>query len=248
MKKNTFKTLFGSLVVGSALMAVPLSTFAATDASTASVTINGDGIAHIINAEVTSISGNIINAVARFRNTLINLSLTTTASTTVNTRGTTSTTTSAIQAGDRLNVTGALTTIGSTLGINVTNLKDLTSTSTSHKEDANKETAGAVTSIAIASGTFVLTTNNGKILTVQTNSSTSFALGNTASTTLASMMLGEKVTVTGTMNATGTILTATKVTAHIGELKKEIKEDWLTQFKNMWKNNFTKNNEGDNNH
>jgi hypothetical protein len=227
MKKNTLKTLFGSLAIGAAIMAVPVSTFAANATSSTSIRINGDGIVHIINAEVTSISGNIINAVARLKNNLVNFSFTTNASTTISTKGNTATSSSAITLGDRLKVTGTLASIGSTIGINATTIKDVTKTSVRIKHTSK---TGTLTSVNTSNGTFVLTSDNksNKSVTVQTNATTTFISMTGTTTVLSAIPLNTTVKVTGTLNADGTVLTATTVTARMDYTKRQ----WM----NLWKN------------
>lgn len=198
----------------------PIATFAAEDSvsNQTKVKINSDGIVTIVNAEVTSISGNIIGAVSRFKNTVMNWSFLTSATTTFTGTHGAATTSGNVALGDRINVTGALSSIGSTLGLTVFKIHDVTA------QSEWKVKNGRVQSINTTNGTFVLKSDE-KLITVKTNASTSFLLGNVASTTLSSMMLNSKVKVYGSFSADGSTFTATKIVVHMGELKRN------------WKNN-----------
>lgn len=205
MKINTFKTLLGSLTIAGALVALPLSAYALDASSTSALQIGENGVVHVRNAEVTSVSGSIINAVTRFKDTLATWAFTTNASTTVR-LGNKATSTAQIQAGDKISVLGFLTSFGSTFGVNATKIRGLTSIA------AFRGTTGTVKSINLANATFV-TTVNGKDITIATNASTTFAMAGTSTVaSLAKIAIGQKVTVLGTLNADKTILTAVKVT------------------------------------
>lgn len=174
MKTTSIKTLLGSIVVAGAIMSVPVSAFAANAraSTTASFYVNGDGIVHVINAEVTSISGNIVNAISRFKNNVVTWAFNTNASTTIFANNSGVASTADIKVGDKLNVVGALNTLGTTISVNATKIKDKTSMSLWRTK------TGTIQSVNLTNGTFVLKENNGKSVTVQTNANTMFSLGN----------------------------------------------------------------------
>lgn len=203
MKSTSLKTLLSSAALAVSLMAVPMATYAADATSTTSLRINDNGIVHVLGVEVTSISGNIINAITHFRDTIANWAFTTNASTTIAANSSLTATTSDVHIGDRLNVTGALTSIGSTFGVAATKIIDVTSMG-----DVRAK-SGTVQSVSTSTGSFVMKSED-KLITVQTNVSTIFSLGGTAST-LASLPIDSKVFVAGTSNADGTIIIASKV-------------------------------------
>ncbi len=212
MKITTLKTLLGSLTVAGALVAFPLSASAAGATTTSSLHIGKNGVVHVVNAEVTSVSGNIINAVTYFKNTLATWAFTTNASTTIRVGTGATTTPSSIQIGDRIGVAGALTSFGSTIGVNATKILDLTAIA------SLRGTTGTVKTINTSNGTFVMTVGN-KDITVQTNASTTWATKATTTLSLANLAVGTKVRVAGRLNPEHTILTASKVS--IVPVKKE---------------------------
>ncbi len=206
MKTSNLKIVFSGIAIAGALMAIPVSTFAVSDAATAAVRIKEDGRVHVINAEVTSISGNIINAVTRFNNnSVMNWAFTTNGSTTSSTNKSLTGTIIDIRVGDRLTVKGLVSAFDSTNSVQADKIKYITSTASS------KVKSGTVQSINAANGTFVLRLGN-KFVTVQTNASTTFTLENKTDSTLASLTVNSKVKVSGIMSADGTSITATKVT------------------------------------
>lgn len=222
MKTNTFKTLLGTLAIAGALAAVPMSAFAADATSTGAVRINSNGSVRVVNAEVTSVTGNLISAITHFKDTLASWVFTTNASTTFR-LGAGATTTPAgiptgISVGDKISVSGALTSFGSTLGVTAAKVLDLTTRAFA------RGTTGTVQSINATTSTFVLLAN-GKNVTVQTSASTTWATGATTTGSLANVTVGAKVKVLGTFNADKTVLTASKVTINPGNVKKEDKND-----------------------
>jgi hypothetical protein len=219
MKIHTTKTLLGSLALGGMLLALPLSSFAADASTTSAVRINGDGGVRVVNAEVTSVSGNLINAITRFKNSIANWTFTTNASSTVN-AGANATSTSVIRVGDKLDISGMLSSLGATISVDASKILDLTNIV------SWRSNVGTVQSVNTTNGTFVLAQDNGKTVTVQTNASTTLALS-TATSTLANLAVGSKVQVTGTLNGDASILTATKVALKIGDTedRKEHKDN-----------------------
>ncbi len=228
MKTYTFKSLLGSAALASALMLTPVAAFATSGTSTPSLRINGDGIVHVMKAEVTSVSGSIINAITRFKDTIVNWSFSTNATTTVAANNSLTASTTDIRVGDKINVSGALVSLGSTISVNATKIKDTTSM------NAWKSESGTVQSVNTGNGTFVLLTRDNKQVTVQTNASTTFSLGKNVAGTLGSLTIASKVAVTGSANADGTLITASKVVTKDG-LKD--KHDW----KGKWFGNHNKN-------
>lgn len=209
MKTNTMKRTLGSLAILSALMLAP-SAFADTAATTTgSVSIGHNGHVAVKNAEVTSVSGNVVNAIARFANIVTSFIFTTNASTTIGVNNAFATTTANIHVGDRINVAGTLASLGTAVSVNASKILDKTSMAMWRSK------SGTVQSVNLSNGTFVLKTEN-KTFTVQTNASTVFTVKSTATstvtaTTLSGLTVNGKVEVAGTINADGTLLTASKV-------------------------------------
>ncbi len=229
MKTITLKTGLGAIALASALMSVPVASFAATASTTTSVSINHNGIIRVINAEVTSVTGSIINAIARFKNTVVNLVVNTNATTTIAANNSLTASTTDIHVGDKLSITGALSSIGGTVGLTATKVKDTTSM------PIIKTEIGVVSNVNAGSGTFTLTTDNTAV-TVQTNASTKYSLGTQATSTFANLVANNKVTVTGTLSANGSVFTATRVAGRLDDIKKDIRKDWKNEWKNFLKN------------
>ncbi len=256
MKKQTIKTALGSLAIAGALLMAP-SVFADTVATTTgSFNVNSSGVVRVKNAEVTSVSGNVVNAITRFTNFITNWTFTTNASTTIAANNSISTSTSNIRVGDRINVAGTLSALGSTISVNASKIVDITSYA------LFKTKSGTVQSVNTTNGTFVLKTDD-KLITVQTNASTTFSViptGTTTATTttLAGLTLNSKVQVVGSLNADKTVLTATKVLVKPVKLENENRENNKNKrenkkenrgasqgLKNGWKAKEDRDNEGE---
>lgn len=239
MKTTSMKSLFGKLAIAGAFMAIPVSTYALDTTTNASVDINRDGIIRVMGAEVTSISGSVINAVANFKNTLINLAFTTNASTTLNTsvNGTATTSLAGLSAGDKINVAGTLGSLGSIIGINATNVREVGSTTKATSTVKTGVKVGTVQSVNTQNGTFVLKSDD-KLITVQTTSGTQFMMG-TTTLSLATLPVNTKILVTGTMTSS-TTMTATHIVAKadVKDLVKKIKKDVHNNGKGNDDNHF----------
>ena len=211
--KTNIKTLFGSFAIAGAMLMVPTATFATEMSS--GVRINQDGNITLKGVEVTSISGNVINAILRFKNTVTALVVNTNASTTVNGSLATSTSFTNIKAGDKLNVSALFTSFGSPFTVTATKINGMTSFM------STREKSGVVQSINTVNNSFIIKTKDGKLVTVQNTASTTFYLGNkVASTFVQVATLNSKVEVKGVLSTDGTILTASKVTLKTSELNK----------------------------
>lgn len=228
MKTITLKTGLGAIALAGVLMSVPAATFAANASTTTSVNINHNGIIRVINAEVTSISGSIINAMATFKNTIVNFAVNTNASTTIAANNSLTAGTADIRVGDKISVTGALSSIGSTIGLTATKVKDTTSM------QELKAKMGTVSNINSSTGSFLLT-SDGKVFTVNTNASTTYSLGTTTPTTFANLAANAKVVVTGRLSTDGTTITATRIAAKFEDLKKDMRHNWKNEWKNFLK-------------
>lgn len=251
MKTTSLRTILGGALVGGTLMVMPLAVSAldATATTSSSVRINRDGVVAIVNAEVTSVTGNIINAITRFKSTVVHWAFATNASTTVNVANTTDITNDVL-AGDHINVMGTVTTLGTSLGLNATAIKSFApsvkpKTATSTK--IGQAVSGKVTSVNIANGTFMMKASHDKVVTVQTNASTTWNHHMaTGTATLARLAVDARVAVVGTFDASGTTLTATQVIAK-PENDKEHKENKGSShgLKNGFKNQEDRDNRGE---
>ena len=142
MKKLTIAKTFGAAALLGAFAVTPAF---ALDANS-SVTINADGNVRVINAEVTSISGNVINAVTHFKNLVTNWMFTTNASTTVKGGASATSSISGIAVGDKLDVAGILTSFGQPISITASKIVDFktssSGTSTASSTNMHKEGKG----------------------------------------------------------------------------------------------------------
>ncbi len=205
---NRFTMFFGSLVLTAVLTVVPAAASARGIGGNANaqthVSINENGIVNVIGAEVTSVSGAVINAATTLSNIVINWVVNISSTTKVSADDqTTASTTAAINVGDKINFTGTLSNIGSTMTVAATKVRDLAGVVALHFKSF------IVSSVNAANDSF--TANAGKhTLTVQGNASTTVTI-NGATSTIASLQSGDKVKVAGTPNADGSIITATSV-------------------------------------
>ncbi|MEN9338107.1 MAG: hypothetical protein RIQ41_421 [Candidatus Parcubacteria bacterium] len=218
MKLQRLTTTISSILLASAFFALPASALEASQSSSLSVRIRDDGIVRVVGAEITSISGNVVNAVSHLKNTVINWAFITNASTTIATSPTSSTSSpQTLRVGDKVAVSGVLTSIGTTLHVQASKILDTTLLGSVTTK------VGTVQSVNAAQGSFTVKTGD-KVLTVLTNTSTVFGFQKATSTTptLSSLVVGEQVMVSGAMSTDGTTLTAARVRlfAHVGEWKK----------------------------
>lgn len=208
-------------MVAGSLLLMPVSAFAeeVKVSQGTSFRITQDGVVHVLGAEVTSVSGSVVNAVTRLKNTVINWAFTTNASTTVSTGGKPVAALADIRVGDKLNVSGTLASLGSTITVSANKIADITLLASWRVK------TGTVQSVNTGNGTFVLKSDD-KTFTVATNASTTYKLAAATSTnTLAGLAIGTKVMVYGTLSNDGAVLTASKVVAKTDkEWKKELKE------------------------
>jgi len=194
----------GSAALTVAFALLPLAASAATvNASSTGVFINQSGIVRVIGADVTAVGNGVINAMTTIGSTVLNWIVNISASTKVSGNGTVNASTTGISIGDRIAFKGALTSAGTSLNVAASKIVDITTL------PFKRIVSGKISSVNSVNGSFVIT-HDDKSITVQTNASTTISV-NGATTTLASLQIGEKVLVAGTPNADGSIVTATKV-------------------------------------
>lgn len=247
MKTYSLKSLLGGAAIAGTIMFMPLAVSAFDTATTSSsVRINHDGKVSIVNAEVTSVTGNLITAITRFKNTIVNWAFATNASTTINVVNATPVPND-IVVGDRLNVTGMVTTTGSSLGLDAISIKNFARPLKEKTATSTHAVTGKVVSVNITNGTFVMKTSKDTTVTVQTNASTTFKLAkSTTTSTLASLAQDAKVTVIGTANANGSILVATQIVAKLDDDKdKKDNKGSSHGLKNGWKEKEDRDNHGE---
>lgn len=250
MKTTSLKTLLGGAALAGTLMFMPFAAFAldATATTSSSLRISRDGVVHIMNAEVTSVTGTLINAITRFKNTVVNWALSTNASTTVDVSNATQAANDVL-VGDRINVIGTVTTLGSSLGLNATAIKSFApslkgkATSTA----SARGISGTIASVSAGSGTFTMKTSYDTMVTVHTNASTTWKIAKaTGTVSLANLKAGMKATVVGTAFADGTAVTATRVIAKLDDdTKRKENKGSSHGLKNGWKEKEDRDNHGE---
>lgn len=177
------------------------------------VAINASGNVLVRGAKVTGVSGSTLTVVTTAGASTLSWAVTTDSGTAFVTSGGSGSSLGQISVGDTVSFAGALT--GSGLSVKASAVKDWTL-------DANERSiSGTVQSVNSAGTSLILGNGNGKDndndrddkvkATIQFTGSTRIVL-NGATTTFASIQTGDKVKATGTMNADGTVLTATSVT------------------------------------
>jgi hypothetical protein len=207
MNMKRFSKFLSSLGLCAALIAMPTLAFAQGDSAQANtqahVGIDANGIVHVIDGDVTSVSGTVINAVTTLGNTVMNWVVDVSAATNITVDGHTATTTAAIAAGDKINFTGMLSGAGSTMTVAATKVGDLAGVIVQHFKSLT------VSSVNAAADSF--TANVGKhTITVQGNASTTVMIKG-ATSTIAALQIGDKAKVAGTTSTNGSVITASSV-------------------------------------
>ncbi len=213
--------ILGTVGIASALtFALPVMTSALEIGSTTKLHVQENGTVHVAGAEVTSVAGNIINAVTRFKDSVINMTITTNASTTIAANNSKTATTADVKVGDKITISGVLTSFGSTINLTATKIRDITSMQYWRSKSGN------ITAVSPATGSFTIkhgTTN----LVIQTTASTTIKLANNATGTISTLTVGDKVKVSGFLRSDNSALVASTIQVKDdGEAKrKEDKED-----------------------
>lgn len=175
----------------------------------ASFAANADGKTLVRGAKVTSVSGADINATLALGGATLNVTIHTDGSTKFYNRAGKTELISDIAVGDILTAGG--TASGNGLTLNAAAIKDFTGAV------ENISVSGKIDSINLSALSFFLDksrSGNGddKKIEVKTTGGTAFTINGVASA-FASLLQGDKVKVDGSLNAEGTILTATAVSA-----------------------------------
>lgn len=197
----------GSAALTAAFVLMPFAASAATlnASSTTGVIISPNGIVRVIGADVTAVSNGVVNAVTTLGNTILSWIVNISATTKVSGNGTANASTTGITIGDKVSFKGALTGTTSPFTVAASKIRDLTPLF-----PFRHVIGGKVSSVNSAGGSFVIKKGD-RSITVQTNASTTIMVNGTATTTLASVQAGDEVKVSGTPNADGSVITATKV-------------------------------------
>lgn len=204
---NRLTTFLVSLVFATALVAPAAASAQGVGANAnaqAHVGINGNGIVRVIGAEVTSVSGAVINAVTTVGANVLNWAVTVSSATKISVEGQpTASTTAAIAVGDKISFTGMLTGIGSTMAIAATRVRDLANAVVLRLRPVT------ISSVNAANDSFTGTVGK-RTVTVQGNASTTVTV-NGATSNIASLQSGDKVKVAGTASADGSVITASSI-------------------------------------
>lgn len=203
---NRIQTVLGSAAVAALMAVTPVFASADTLNANASkgVVISASGIVHVIGANVTAVSSGVIDAVTTLGTSVINWLVNTSAATKIEANGSANASTTDIAVGDKINFSGSLTSLGSTITVAASKVRDVTSFPKMHG------ITGKVTSVNTASSTLTIKAGDRRIA-VQATASTTISV-NGAASTLAAVQTGSKVKVTGTVNAAGTVITASTIT------------------------------------
>ena len=207
MNKMKMNSVLGSAALTAAFVLMPFAASAATlnASSTTGVIISPNGIVRVIGADVTAISNGVVNAMTTIGNTVLSWIVNISPTTKVSGNGTVNASTTGIAVGDKVSFKGALTGTTSPFTVAATKIRDLTTSF-----PFRHVIGGKISSVNSANASFVITKGD-RSVTVQTNASTTIIVNGTATTTLASLKAGDEVKVSGTANADGSVITATKV-------------------------------------
>ena len=170
------------------------------------IAVNASGNVLVRGASVIGINGSTLTVTTTAGASTLSWAVTTDSSTAFVTSSGAGSSLAQISVGDTVSFAGALT--GSGLAVKATAVKDWTLGA------SERSIAGTVQSVNGTGTSLVLgkgKDNNDTKATIQFTGSTTIVL-NGAMTTFAAIQTGDKVKATGTMNADGTVLSATSVT------------------------------------
>ncbi|MCR4325368.1 MAG: DUF5666 domain-containing protein [Patescibacteria group bacterium] len=204
---NRIQKVLGSVAVASLIAVMPFAASADTLSAKGStgVVINPNGIVRVIGADVTSVGNSVLGAVTNLGDIVINWLINVSASTRIVANGSSDATTTDIKVGDKISFTGSLSSsAGNLLTVAATKVRDVTNFPFRHFG------AGTISSVNEANGSFVLIVKDDRMVTVQTNASTTIRL-NGATTTFGALTVGERVRIVGTLNADGSVITASDI-------------------------------------
>ncbi|MDO8561231.1 MAG: DUF5666 domain-containing protein [bacterium] len=205
------------------------------------ISINDLGNVSVRGAKVAGIAGNVITATTVAGPSTLSWTVTTDSSTKFSISGpATSTSIAQIAVGDTVSFSGVLS--GAGLNVKASVVKDSTRVANVN----SRSISGIVQSMNATSTSLVLRSgedngkgnDNKKTTTIQFTASTAITLNGTT-TTFAAIHVGDKVKATGTLNAGGTVLSATSVT--VTQPRAAVKDDddddfgskfrgWLSRF------------------
>lgn len=190
------------------LSAAPFVASAATLGAQGDVGIvmSPSGMVRVIGADVTSVAGSVVDATLSLGGNILNFVVNASATTKVGANGSKTASTTAIAVGDKVNIAGSLSSsAGNTLTIAAKHIRDLTTL------PPLRVFIGTISSVNASNDSFVASNKN-KTVTVDSNASTTFKVNGTASA-FSELAAGQRVVVSGSANADGSVITASKVNA-----------------------------------
>lgn len=177
------------------------------------VVLGPNGALRVMGAKVTSVSGSDINATASFGNSSLSFIIKTDAETKLNGKAfASSSSLSALKAGDKISFAGTITSSSSssvTVDASHVVSQNLYKDGKIENKDSFK---GEVKAVNGTENSFTLKLKSGATVKVNVSSSTVITLDG-ATATLASLEAGDEVKIAGEINADGSVITASKVSA-----------------------------------
>jgi hypothetical protein len=177
------------------------------------VVLGPNGALRVMGAKVTSVSGSNINATASFGNSSLSFVIKTDAETKLNGKAfANSSSLASLKAGDKISFAGVITSSSSSsLTVDASHVvsQNLYKDGKIENKDSFK---GEVKAVNTADNSFTLKLKSGVTVKVNVSSSTVITLDG-ATATLASLKAGDEVKITGEINADGSVITASKVSA-----------------------------------
>lgn len=200
---NVIKKFVGTTTLA-VLMCMPLAASADSIGlrSGTGVFVGENGVVHVMGAQISAISGNIISAFTSIGNIVMNWTVNASSDTKIFAGGSKTATVADFKIGDTIAFSGTTST-SSPLSVSAKKIVDITAAPFRGK------VVGTVSNVNTAAQTFTLTMGN-RTVTVQANSATTIQIDGDAST-FASIQNGDRVKIGGTLNAANTILTATSI-------------------------------------
>lgn len=181
--------------------------------SSVGVVMGKEGLVQVMGAKVVSVSGNDISATILFGNSSLNFTLKTNSTSKLNGKLLTDASVlNQLKAGDSISFTGMITSsTNSSIVVTGSHIVSQALYNKSKIEDKNSF-KGEIKAINTADNSFTLKLKSGVTVKVLVLGSTVISVDDIIKT-LSSLQVENKVKVTGTSNADGSVITASKVSA-----------------------------------
>ncbi|HEY4513100.1 MAG TPA: DUF5666 domain-containing protein [Candidatus Paceibacterota bacterium] len=181
--------------------------------SSVGVVLGPNNTLRVMGAKVTSVSGSDVSVTAPFGNSSLNFVVKTDAETKLNGKLLSSSSVlSQLKAGDKISFAGTITSsTSSSIVVDGDHVVSRVLYNDGRVEDKNSF-KGEIKAVNESDSSITVKLKNGQTVKVNISSSTAITLDGAVST-LASLNEGDEVQITGELNSTGSIITASKISA-----------------------------------